>query len=130
MRLSAFLSIAVFAAGCSSGPPSGEVSGTVSIEGTLLERGSIGFVPADGNGQTAGGEIKAGQYIVKSSVGIMKVEIRAPKVVGKQKDYDAPGGKWYPLEEESLPAKYNDETVLTLEVKAGTNQKSWDLKKK
>ena len=106
-----------------------ELSGTIMVDGKPLEKGSIGFAPADGNGQTAGGEVMAGKYSVKVPIGLMKVEIRYPKVVGKKKDYDAPGGKFYDLFDESLPAKYNDETQLTLEIKSGKNQKDWDLKR-
>jgi hypothetical protein len=124
------LTAALLAApGCSGEPKVAEVSGTVMVDGKPIDKGTISFFPVDGKGQTAGGEIKDGKYSVKDvSIGVMKVEIRWPYKTGKkQKDYDAPGGKWYYLEDESLPEKYNDATDLKFEVKPGTNQKDWVL---
>src|SRR5713226_1144423 len=125
----AFLGTILPLVGC-LGERTADVTGTVTVDKQPLTKGSIGFIPADGKGQTAGGEITDGKYDVKKvSLGVMKVEIRYPKVVGKKKDYDAPGGKYYDLYDESLPAKYNNETELRLDVKAGKNEKDWELAK-
>ena len=124
----ACLGVVLTLVGCQS-DNTAQLDGTVKLAGEPLDKGSIAFAPADGQGQTAGGEITNGKYSVKVPVGIMKVEIRYPKVVGKKKDYDAPGGKYYDLYEESLPPKYNDETTLTVKVQRGKNQKDWDLGK-
>ena len=129
-RWACLILTAVFLAGCSSGPQKGEVTGTVKVDGKPIERGSISFYPVDGKGQTAGGPITGGTYSVKDvTAGAMKVEVRMPVVVGKKKDYDAPGGKWYPVEDEALPDKYNNQTELRFDVKPGKNEKNWDLKK-
>ena len=125
----AFLATVLPLVGC-YGPKTAEVSGMVNVDNQPLTKGSIGFVPADGKGQTAGGEIIDGKYSAKVGLGVMKVEIRYPKVVDKKKDYDAPGGKYYDLYDESLPPKYNNETELSFEVKAGKNEKNWDVTKK
>jgi len=104
-----------------------EVSGTVTVDEKPLSKGSIGFSPIDGKGQTSGGEIIDGKYKATVGLGVMKVEIRYPKVSGQKKDYDAPGGKFYDTFTESLPAKFNNETELKLDVNAAKIEKNWDL---
>ncbi len=127
---------AVFAAavglvvGCSGEGASGEVSGTVTYDGKLVEDGAISFFPADGKGATAGSTIKEGKYSAsKVPVGNVKVSISGSKVVGKKKVYDTPNSPEMPITEELLPAKYNTKSELTLEVKRGANEKSWELAK-
>ncbi len=124
-----FLGLVLLFCGCQR-TTTAEQHGTVTVDGKLLEKGSIAYAPVDGKGQTAGGEITGGKYSVKLGVGLMKVEIRYPKVVGKKKDYDAPGGKYYDLYDESLPAKYNNRSELTVDVPAGSVQKDWELRTK
>lgn len=127
---------AVFAAavglliGCSGEGASGEVSGTVSYDGKPVEDGAINFVPVDGKSPTAGDVIKDGKYHAKKvPVGNMKVTISGSKVVGKKKVYDTPDSPVMPVTQELLPAKYNDKSELTFEVKSGSNEKNWDLAK-
>jgi hypothetical protein len=114
--------------GCDSGPPTGEVKGTVKVDGKLVEEGAIGFSPVDGKTATAGGMIKDGQYAVKVPVGLMKVSISMPKVVGHKKIYPTPNSPTMPVTVEGLPARYNEKTELQFEVKAGLNEKDYDLK--
>lgn len=123
-------------AGC-GGSATGDVSGTVTVDGkTPAEGSSITFVPAEGTKSAGGGQlIENGKYAVKLPTGKYKVEIRAPRSLkgakaapagdGPQPGGPGPGG---PANiEESLPAKYNDKTELTFEVNAGANEKNWDL---
>jgi hypothetical protein len=117
-------------AGCGDGAKTGEVTGTVTIDGQPAESGAVTFIPADGQSPTAGGEIKAGKYTATVPVGVAKVEIRVPKVVGKKKLYPTPDSPEQPIMQEVLPAKYNDNTELTFDVRPGTNEKNWDLKTK
>jgi hypothetical protein len=115
-------------AGCSNEPPTGEISGKVLVDGKPATLGSITFIPTDGKTSTAGGEIKPdGTYGFKAPVGNMKVEIRVPKVVGKQKIYDTPDSPIQDVMEETLPDKYNNTTELTYEVKAGKQEKDWNV---
>jgi len=118
------------AAGCGSGKPVGEVKGSVSVDGKAVSAGSIAFIPVEGNSQTAGGEIKGGQYMVRAPIGSVKVEIRAPVVAGQKKLYNTADSPSYPIMKESLPTKFHDDTELRFEVKAGDNEKNWDLKTK
>jgi hypothetical protein len=119
--------VVVLLAGCSANHTA-VVTGTVRVDGEPLEKGSISFVPVDGQGVTAGGEILDGKYIVaKASPGTMTVQIRYPKVAGQKKLYDTPDSPIRNVFREALPAKYNDRTELRLEVQPGNNEKDWDL---
>lgn len=69
-----------------------------------------------------------GKYSADVPIGPSKVAIRVPKVIGQRKLYNTPDSPVQPLMDESLPAKFNDETELTLDVKPGETQGDFDLK--
>jgi hypothetical protein len=126
LALTALLALA----GC-GGPATGEVTGTVTVDGqTPADGSSITFVPAEG-GKSAGGgaPITGGKYAVTIPTGKYKVEIRAPRPIraGKAKATEGPGPGGPANIEESLPAKYNDKSELTFEVQSGKNEKNWEL---
>ncbi len=116
--------------GCSTGPPMGTVTGTITVDEEPAEMGAITFIPADGKSPTTGGAIKEGKYSVQVYVGKSRVEIRVPKVVGQVKIYDTPDSPIQDDMRETLPAKYNDKTELTIDVKRGLNEKDWNLETK
>ncbi|HET6572783.1 MAG TPA: hypothetical protein VFG68_04210 [Fimbriiglobus sp.] len=119
------------AAGCGGNATTGEVTGTVTVDGQTPPSGSsISFVPADGKSPTAGCLIEDGKYSTRVPVGTAKVEIRVPRVLGKPRAAKNGPGAEGQLVEESLPEKYNARTELTFDVKPGTNEKNWDLKTK
>lgn len=120
------IALLVLSAGCAE-PTTGVVTGTVAVNGTPAKEGSIAFFPTNGKSPTAGGEIVDGSYSATVPLGNCKVEIRVPKVVGQKKLYDTPDSPVKPLLAETLPAKYNDATELTLDVQPGTNQQDYDL---
>ncbi len=107
-----------------------EVKGTIKVDGALPEEGTIQFSPVDGKTPTTGGPIKKGLYVVRVPLGVMKVSISVPKVVGMKKLYPTPDSPAMPVTKESLPSKYNADTQLQLEVKAGLNQKDFELQGK
>jgi len=108
----------------------GIVTGAVTVDGAPAKEGSIAFFPEDGKSPTAGAEIRDGHYTAEVPLGTSKVEIRVPKVVGQRKLYNTPDSPVMPLLEESLPAKYNDQTELTTRVQPGTNQQDYHLTSK
>jgi hypothetical protein len=116
--------------GCGPESNVGLISGTVSIDGKLPDKGSISFIPVSGKGPTAGTEIKDGKFTSQAAIGECKVEVRVSKVVGKKKLYDTPDSPVQDMMEEILPAKFNEATELRIEIKKGTNTKDWDLKTK
>ena len=119
------------ALGCSKQDPNrGQVTGLVEVDGQPAAEGAIAFTPIDGNSAASGGEIVNGRYTVAANIGPSKVAIRVPKTVGERKLYDTPDSPVRPIQEESLPAQYNDETTLTYEVKSGPNEQNFSLKTK
>jgi len=117
--------------GC-EGKPRGTVQGMITLDGQPIELGAISFIPVDGQSATTGGAITNGRYLVANvPVGEMKVAISGSKVVGKKKLYeDRPDSKEMPITENPVPAMFSDlqNTTLRLDVKAGKNDKDWDLR--
>lgn len=121
---------ASLAAGC-GGPKTGEVSGTVRYDGKPVEQGSIAFIPADGNGPTAGGAITDGKYSVQNvPAGTAKVRINADKGGERKIIYDNPTKPTVEAATgELLPDKYNKATELRYDVRPGQQTKDFDLPK-
>ena len=118
----------VVAVGCSQAPSNrGQVTGRVTVDGANAQSGAISFTPVDGASPAAGGKIVEGKFSVDAPIGVSKVAIRVPKIVGEQKLYNTPDSPVMPVKAESLPKKFNDETKLTYEVTAGPNQKDFAL---
>lgn len=120
-------------AGCDSGPKTGEVTGTVTVDGQVPADGSsITFIPADGKSPSAGATLEGGKYKVQVPVGQAKVEIRVPRPLKnpKTKPVEGPGPGGPANIEESLPVKYNDKTELTFDVKSGAQEKNWEASAK
>jgi hypothetical protein len=132
-RAAALLLALAALAGC-GGDGEGAVSGTVTVDSqTPAEGSSITFMPAGGKSSGGGAVIKDGKYAVRLPAGSYKVEIRVPRPLGKapkKPQGEGPGreGRGGPANiEESLPAKFNDKTELTFDVKPGKNEKNWEL---
>jgi hypothetical protein len=137
IRLIAFVVLIAGIAGCSDGTAMGTVSGTVTVDGAVAPEGSsIMFIPKNGQGVTAGGPLVNGKYSTKVPIGVMRVEIRAPKPSKtKAPPKDGPGGPGFGpggggLTDESLPVEYHEKSTLTFEVKAGTQEKNWECSTK
>jgi hypothetical protein len=124
--LSTALGVLSLIAGCGKSNV-GIVNGTVTIDGLPAKSGSIAFFPLDRKSPTAGAEIRDGLYEARVPLGTSKVEIRVSKVVGQKKLYNTPNSPVQPLLAEILPAKYNDQTELTLDVKPGKNTQDYQL---
>jgi hypothetical protein len=127
------LCVGLAAIGCDSGPSTAEVSGNITYDGKPVEKGNIAFFPDNGKGQPAGGIIANGAYTAKNvTFGINRVEVHAPKVVGKRKLYPSdPKSAEIDISQESLPERYSNQekTELLLDVKERSVKKDFDLKK-
>lgn len=121
--------LAIVQTGCGEGIPDGqaEVSGRILVDGVAPTEGAITFSPVDRMSPTSGGMISDGEYSVLAAVGEAKVAIRVPKEGGERKLYDTPDAPLQKVMTESLPARFNDDTELTFEVKAGKNTCDFDL---
>ena len=118
----------LLAVGCSSDTRHGVVSGSVTLDGQPIKTGIIRFVPADGQTATADAVIADGKFSADVPPGEKRVEISAPKVVGKRRMM--PESPEIEITEELLPARYNVKTELTLAVTAGGQSKDFELQSK
>jgi hypothetical protein len=113
--------------GLSGGCGDGKVRlrGTVTYEGKPVERGIITFDPADGQGPNTGGEIVQGTYHLTTNTGVLPgkkiVRIRAFRATGRRIEAGppAPPGTLVDEIEAYIPARYNDQSTLTVEIIAG-----------
>jgi len=121
------LAIASSVLGCSSEPAQSKVKGTVTLDGQPLANGLIHFVAVDAGAPTAEAAITAGQYEAVVPPGEKRVEIRAPKITGKEKVYDTPDSPMVDIVSELLPPRYNVDSTLTMSVGDGEQEKSFEL---
>jgi hypothetical protein len=96
-----------------------------------VAKGVISLIPQD-KGPSAGGEIVDGAYEIGRergpTPGVYHVHISAPKDTGKvERDPDT--GETWNEQRESLPARYNTRTELTITVvQGGANEFDFPLK--
>lgn len=111
--------------GCAAGgPETGNVEGTVTLDGEPLADAEVVFQPADGAPST-GTTDGSGHY------SLMFTRDKPGALIGEHKvkittiTTDSEGN---PLDEAvTVPAQYNAETVLTANVKAGDNTFNFEL---
>jgi len=117
-------------AGCDTGPPTGVITGQVTIDGTPVDGGMIRFVPVGGESQPGDSPITAGAYSVTMPVGEKKVEItwgRLKSGGAQSVDTTSMGTDVYV---ETIPRKFNgNDTTLRYEVKEGEQKKDFALTK-
>jgi hypothetical protein len=98
------------------------IAGTVTLDGGPLPQGMIQFDPAPGTtGPTAAGEIRGGKFAIEKAQGPVpgKYQVRiSGRPPASIKEGEAPGGTPRP-KPEPVPAKYNAESSLEVEVPAG-----------
>jgi hypothetical protein len=114
--------------GCGGGDNREGLSGTVTLNGKNLDRGVITFV-SEGNSPTqASAVVENGQYAIPQPQGLApgkyKVSISSPD--GKTPDADpnaAPGPSGNFASKDRIPAKFNIQSKLEVEVKKGDPNK-------
>ena len=106
-----------------------EVGGQVTFDGQPIDRGTIDFLPADGQGPTAGGLIEGGRYSVRVAPGKKRVEIQGFREVGREKvvDFD-PDSPVVPITKPFVPAQYNTASTLTFDAQRATDAANFDLR--
>lgn len=113
--------------GCDSSPAVQEsegtvpAGGTVTLDGQPLTQGEITFIdPEAQRPMSFVAEVRDGQFELRAPSGVVRVEIRAFEMVGGDDDT--------PLTRELIPARYNDESELSVELTAeGPNLLSFEL---
>jgi hypothetical protein len=125
------------APGCSPDGGRVGVSGNITLDGQPLESGSILLVPIEGTmSPSAGSDIADGEYEVPRAKGpkpgTFRVEIRSQRKSGRKVQAPPPAAKGVLAEEwiEVVPAAYNRESKLRIELKTGNNPRNFDLQSK
>jgi hypothetical protein len=124
------------ALGCSGSGSKAEVSGTVKLDGQLIEEGSIQFIPVEGTtGPSTGAAIKDGQYHIPraqgAAIGKNRVELRSFKMSGRKiQDPTAPPGTLTEARVQAFPPEYNDRSTVVKEIQAGSNTIDFDVSSK
>jgi hypothetical protein len=108
--------------GCGEENPLGRraVYGDVSYQGKPVDYGSIQFIPVDPQrGVSSGAMIEAGKYQIQESLGLppgnYSVMVSSPDQSQQTKIEEVPGDA-RTLAAERIPAKYNLQTTLKVEV--------------
>lgn len=125
--MTVFCLIAILLLGCGGRRPNqGTITGQISLDGAPVSDGRIQFEDIAGAASSAGTKIENGAYRVVAPVASMKVRIVAYREVpGKFLEMN-PGVKT-PLIEQYIPAKYNENSELTADIKAGENTLDFKL---
>jgi hypothetical protein len=109
------------------------VSGTVTLDGKPLEKGTITFTPTEGGEFGAGGVIADGRYKIGRADGPVPgphaVKVWSRRPTGKKIPSDDQPGTFIEETAEVLPARYNDRSELKADVKKGAdNRFDFELK--
>lgn len=136
-RIVSFPFLALLLAGCGDvSTPRNSIKGEVKLDGQPMAKGSIMFLPTgEGKGQAVVAPIVGGRYEIVAAqgpaVGRYRVEIRGTRKSGKMiPKAMAPPGEMIEEEVEAVAAKYNAQSELTTDVKAGENVANFDVKSK
>ena len=120
----------LMASGCGpGGPATYPVTGTATLDGQPIPEGDIIFADAAKLSPPSAGKIKDGKFTANVTAGKKNVEIRASKMM------PLPGGQTGAMGEKEMPqdyipAKYNSQTELTMEVSSGPNTQDFKLESK
>ena len=116
MRFGSWAVFACLCLGC-GGPDVAKVAGTVTLDGTAVPEGEILFVPTDPGVPPQQVMIVGGNFSGEITPGPKKVKITAWRDSGKVDPVMGNAAKV-----QYLPARYNDATELTADIKAGQKE--------
>jgi len=116
--------------GCGPGGPAvGQVEGTVTLDGEPVAGAIVTFVPVEGGRNSMAETDESGHYVLEYTGG------KPGALVGKHKvrisTYQEPeeddSGQLVGGVPEKIPAKYNEQTTLEVEVKRGKQTIDFEL---
>jgi hypothetical protein len=113
------------AGGCNSGPPMGDVQGTVTVNGQPLSEGIVTFDPVNGDTPSAGGPIRDGKFRVQVPVAKQRVGI-VSNVIDREKTPPNASDDQIVMKK-LVPDRYNSKSTLTLDVVKGLNEPEYKL---
>lgn len=105
-------------------------TGTVSFDGRPIEKGAIVFRPLDPGVAPAGAAIAGGRFRIAGRPGRQRVEIRGTRPIDEARiPRTMPRMGDAPVYEDYVPAAFNAQSTLEVEVTAGgPNEFTFDLK--
>ena len=122
-RLMLAMLIALLVTGCGDSGPGAQATGTVTLDGQPLTSGVINFLPTDGQGASAGAEIKDGSFTLELPPGEKMVAIVSEKVVGqKLRSPNDPKSEKFNVTKQIIPDRFNSRTELKATIQEGDNQ--------
>ena len=105
-----------------------QLQGSVTYDGVAVEKGTISFSSLDSGSPSDApdaGKIENGRYVVETSLGKKRVEIRASRPLPPDRQNSPEMGLLY---EDYIPPNYNRESTLTADVtKDGQRDFDFDL---
>lgn len=107
------------------------LQGTVSLDGTPVDEGTISFEPKDGKGGSVSAQITDGNFETRIEPGVKIVKINSPKMLRTEPAY--PGSPDSPMIEvstEQIPAKYNSPSRLEKDLTEVSGPVSFELTSK
>jgi hypothetical protein len=115
--------------GCGQGDPRLAVSGTVKLNGAVLDQGRIEFHPPDNKGTMSGAVIQNGRYEIPRDKGLAPAlyEVRIYSYDEKGAKAESTPGEPGLGFKERIPTKYNAETTLKADVKRGNTTFDFSL---
>ncbi len=118
---SSILLAAAVLAGCSGDdrPPLADVTGTVTLDGRPLPNAVVTFLPIQRGRASRGMTDSAGHYELRYLRDIRGAILGSHQVMITTASEEKPG--------ELLPARYNQQTTLSVEVERGVKQYCFDL---
>ncbi len=120
-----FAGLLVF--GCSQPPLAGVVAGEVFLDNAPLAKGRIRFIPTDEKSRPVDAEIVNGKFESRVPPGECRVEVTAPKVIGKKKMYNTPDSPEVEEIAELLPERFNVKSTLSMTVQPGRQEKRFEV---
>lgn len=115
--------------GCGGGAPPGpklySITGTASFAGEPLKDADLRARTSDGK-HAAGAKVTDGKFKLSVPAGTSIIEITAMRDVPGEFREENPGEK-VAVKEQFIPAKYNTESTLKLEVKPDTKDAKFEL---
>jgi len=103
----------------------GDVQGRVTVNGEPLAEGAVRFIPINGDTPTSGGSVQNGSFRVQVPVSKQRVEFVA-NVVDTAKTPPNPRADQIYMKS-LVPARYNSQSTLTLDVVSGVNEPEFKL---
>lgn len=117
--------------GCGQGVKRQMIEGTVTLDGKPLEKGYITLTPQAGTASpTAGAPIARGSFSIAAAGGVFagKFRVEITSTRPSNKTVRTPRGVFSNVDEQFLPARYNTQSELTVEVKSDApNQLKFEL---